>query len=230
MRRIVLAAVLMLAPIAAKAQVEFQFTNFQSTATGFSATLLFRNLGDFSASQIIAIDQLSVGLAQRVLTYCAPSSVACILNSGSPQHLGMYSVGNVQLGNIPFEITSSCVTTDCLVAQYNSPAVGVLPCQMPASIVNAPVPIYAARTCGTVGFDGWLAHDFSLSVMPFNTLDPLPAFTFLASDITAQFTTEVLAGPNVAIAPEPSTWLLMASGLLAIGAIARRRRMPKSRR
>lgn len=196
---------------------------------GFTATLLFKNINTYDDPQIIVFRTFYVAASPRVVHYCALYGLArewCSL-SGSGR-LGVQ--GNVQTGTIPignsFWIFGSGVSEDsCIVFCYakrfdlEPPGFGVLGCQAPA-----PTPdFYSGRTCDADGFTGFLSMNVAFSyIAPAN----VPVFAFDATDLTASATSAVWRGPNAFVpvtTPEPSTWLLTATGLGFAGVAVRRR-------
>ena len=76
---------------------------------------------------------------------------------------------------------------------------------------------YAGATCAPAGYDGWQVFSFQLSYQSVEDVR-----TSRPPSLTASF--REYGGPSTSFIPEPSTYVLMASGLLTLGVVARRRR------
>jgi hypothetical protein len=224
--------------IGARAEAQFSYTVenlnqiYQPSGNdywgGFAATLLIKNINTYDDPQIISFSRLFIAPSPRAISYCylyfGPSEPACALNGSSI----LTPHGNVQTGNIPIANSvyiyspstdeESCVN-NCFAKQYRINH--VLGCQAPAPF---PVDWYSGRTCDADGFTGALAMSIS-----FRYLVPtsVPVFTFDATDLTARANGGVWPGPNVfvpVVSPEPSSWLLTATGLGFFGIAVRRRK------
>jgi hypothetical protein len=195
---------------------------------GFTATLLFENVNTYDDPSIITFRSFRLAVSSRVMNYCALYDLARDWCNLSGSQLGIQ--GNVQTGTIPiggsawiydpFVSEDSCIQF-CYAKRYDLDAgFGVLGCQAPA-----PTPdFYAGRTCDADGFTGFVSMNVT-----FRYLAPadVPVFVFDATDLEARATNFVVRGPNVfgpVPAPEPSSWLLMATGLGFVGGAVGRRK------
>lgn len=198
---------------------------------GFTATLLFKNINTYDDPNIITFSSLLLSASARVIAYCRLYNLAedwCNL-IGSGGGLGIQ--GSVQTGTIPIAnsiwiyspgVSEDSCTAYCYLKRFDLPTgFGVLGCQAPA-----PTPdFYSGRTCDADGFTGFLSMNVTFRyAAPAN----VPVFTFDETDLTASAANIVRPGPNVfapVTTPEPSSWLLMATGLgFVFGSVRRRKR------
>lgn len=229
MKRFLGAALFLCSSATAQAQAEYKFTDYVSTAHGFSATLQFRNTNAFGDPKVLALDNFfSVTAGQRIKDFCTTVYVCDWQGDGGVQYIGNVQRGEFFAGDFPYPwfYESSYEPRGCFfwycdgITYVSNSYAKVLGCQVPATSS-----IYTGRTCDAAGFDGWLAVAFrfrwdirydgdSTIVMP----------DFDTSDLNATFHELELQGPNVMTAvPEPSAWAMIAMGLLAVGVLRRRR-------
>jgi hypothetical protein len=93
---------------------------------------------------------------------------------------------------------------------------GLLGCSVPI-IPGFTIAGHAGSTCANAGYTGALRIAFQFG---YSSTPPQLGSTPFTPFITGEYRNVA----SINVVPEPSTWLLMAAGLLAIGAIARRRR------
>jgi hypothetical protein len=232
LRRVVFATLALVMPASTVgAQAEYRVTNFVRTTRGFNATLLFRNVQGFGASEVIGLQSLGVRLSDRLHTPCRTFSLGCSIGA-SPFQTG--TEGSVDTRT--FEIAGTRYSS--FISYWNSEdsctaycerfypnvsggTLGLLGCSVPLM----PSPLgqdYAGRTCDAEGFTGWLRKDL---VVFLDERVPTP-FDLGPSDLIARFFSSRW-GPDAypqSIVPEPSTYALVATGLAGIALIRRRRK------
>ncbi|MEO5816701.1 MAG: PEP-CTERM sorting domain-containing protein [Gemmatimonadaceae bacterium] len=200
---------------------------------GFLANVFYRNINSYSDPSIISLRMFTMSVSQRVKDYCTLYDIgreSCTIAGvgGSANRIQ----GNVQTGAIPLGNSfwlyqpgideDSCVT-QCSSRRFDLGGFGILGCQAPF-----PTPdFYAGRTCAADGYDGWLSIALQFHYADYNAYPGgIPEFTFEESDVYLTAVNTVRQGPSgfqPTSTPEPSTWILMATGMAMIATMARRR-------
>ncbi|MEP6831924.1 MAG: PEP-CTERM sorting domain-containing protein [Gemmatimonas sp.] len=225
MKRIFFALLLVAAPL--HAQAESQFTNFALTSTGFSTTLLFRNVNPFTDVNVVGIQSVHVGMSARLLNFCTAFETCVVTSSpvvafGNAQTSTFVAAGST-FGFAPFSI-SSCASFGCAVGRFFTAqlgTLGVLGCALPGPTGGPQQSFYnyTGRTCPEVGLDGWLALNVGFSYIQGN--NAAPTFAFAISDLTADFGRSTVA---VTATPEPATLALVGLGLMSLATMRTARR------
>lgn len=251
-RRSILVALLALTAAAhsAAAQLSWDIENFQTYVlpyvsapgyrAGFTATVLLRNINSYADPDIVTVRGFSLFASDRVRDFCSTWGMldwGCDLLVQSPM-AGLRIRGNVQTGTLPVGSSfyayaagwenNSCTARQCYWQGYrSSPSIGLMGCQGPAPMLGDS---YSGRTCDEDGYDGslFLNIDFRYETSEADDPGAVPRFEFRESDVTMYAFNEVRAGPNAFVhaTPEPSTWVLLGTGLMFVWVTARRRALP----
>ena len=236
MKRIIAGLALLCTPIIATAQASYQFTNFATftgaSTSGFTATLMFRNVNTYTDPTTVIVDPLFyVGASARVRDICGPVLAAApfCLFGGSPAGIvgavqrTRFTVGGQEWVPSGLYQTPGC-SYGCTSIHYEAaaPNKGLLGCRLPP-VMNA-VPgfpgFYAARTCDADGFTGALAVDVRLDIP--NMFYARLVGPLTVADVGASFT-------NTVVTPEPSVLALVLLGCLALAFVHNARRPSKYR-
>jgi hypothetical protein len=233
MKRFIFGALLLLGAGQANAQGEYRFSDFVNTHNGFTVNFEFRNRNLFTDPTIVGFDVVRLFVdSPRVVAACAPQQAEC--NFARPSN---GTIGNVQTSNIVSEngegyrgyptywSEDSCPGFDCLRRVYYTDQGQTWGCQVQEVLGTSPIPglpgeEYNGRTCEGDGYDGWFR--FSMIFYVVNPTAPLPVFD--TSDLRAEFRETVYDGPSITTAPEPSTWVMVGFGLLAILRVRRKQK------
>jgi PEP-CTERM motif len=237
-------ALLAAAAVSTSANAQLQYSvdlmspfHRQAGFSGFRATLLYRNINSYSDPSIISLTAFTVGVSQRVKDFCNAYGLAvdsCVIAGDRSRGSADGTLGKVQTGTIPvgnsFWIYSpgtdeeSCIL-NCSQRRFTMrSAFGVLGCQAPFPTPDT----YSGRTCAADGYDGWLTLSLQFNYFDFSAFGDVPRFEFNASDLYMTAVNTVWAGPSgfvpISLTPEPSTWVLMGTGMLMVATMSRRRR------
>ena len=227
-RRIVfLAGVSGLAVAPVRAQVQWEVADFRAFANGFTGVLRFRNIQGYTTAPILTISEIYLSASSRAQASCGLNcdgfvgvSSVDFVKSGEVQRSDFTDSENTRWVNAFTDWnTDGGISRNFmlpLIAGFNN--VGVLGCQTPASPGQV-VRSFIARTCLDDGIDGWYGFSFRFSVGP--SLSPRPVFD--ESDVTPTFVLRQYSVLNSYV-PEPSAYLLMATGLVGTALVRRRRR------
>lgn len=211
-------------PTRASAQIvesEWTLTGVHDSYVSFA--LRFRNTQGYDATK-------AYGITGVIASYNGPDANLCPAFCG--WYLPDYKMqGNVDTSPMDVGLGVSDFSSHALVynnvnhawayfGQYRAATglytYGLLGCQrVVATWFSGQT--HAGRTCAAEGFDGWLSTEMHFSGGPY--VDPQ---NFTADNFSFGFGVEEFEIQSVV--PEPSTYALMALGLLALGIAARARK------
>lgn len=234
-RRLLGTALLALSPMAARAQyVDFR-TALLPQVGGSGPQWLkvdFRNTRGYEPGVFFGIRGVNLSFSQRMRLACG---IDCGLGFAT-----VGTVGNVDLRDTPGDLPLSARLGDWLFNDQSSglatasfgpvagpsEGFGLLGCSIPFNdYLGGTDPRWtvggAGRTCAVDGYDGYVRLE-----IPVYLSASAAGLGFATGDVDLTFTTELYTGQVMTTmnAPEPSTVVLLASGLLGVAALGRRHR------